>query len=392
MASGGSYDIPGECLESDSTLKSPSSDVQSLHTSSSPPTLQECVDETLMNKEQHNHSLESSDSIETLAFIPDEDSHVEINQQVLEKLSINANPNRTYLEPSCDKQRHRSSHSDTSGDSHEVISESCNVQRPESLSITSSLRKDRSKSDQTSDQSKSEHSKDPKGRASSEADAIPIEEQGAYCIDRLSGSHDSNANISQGLPQGTITRHGDMIQFVAADLTEKIKLSSPKSLAGRYSPLIKISDSDSFDSRRSSLRSIISASSSTSAATSSAQSRSPSRQWQQSPDDIPPIDASAVADLEARALRAADSVDLMMGNIRSNLHKMSAITIGCQEAYKRSVDITCDSVDGSIKAMYALMAKCEELSTSMQPVDQLAGQIKEIKRILELFETQLSDK
>ena len=51
-------------------------------------------------------------------------------------------------------------------------------------------------------------------------------------------------------------------------------------------------------------------------------SQSPSSVCQQSPDDIPPIDASAVIELENHAARVADSLDLMMGNIRNNLHKV----------------------------------------------------------------------
>ena len=31
--------------------------------------------------------------------------------------------------------------------------------------------------------------------------------------------------------------------------------------------------------------------------------------------------------------------------------QMSAITVGCLDAYKKSVDTTCDSVDSSIKVM-----------------------------------------
>jgi len=30
---------------------------------------------------------------------------------------------------------------------------------------------------------------------------------------------------------------------------------------------------------------------------------------------------------------------------------MSAISVGCEEAYKTSVDVTCDSVDSSIKVI-----------------------------------------
>ncbi|RUS86231.1 hypothetical protein EGW08_006026, partial [Elysia chlorotica] len=153
------------------------------------------------------------------------------------------------------------------------------------------------------------------------------------------------SSMSQNLPQGTITRKGNLIEFVASDLQEKIKQSSPLSQP----------DALSSGSRRSSIKSYASASSSTSFATSSGMSQSPSSACQQSPDDIPPIDAAALIELENHAARVADSVDLMMGNIRNNLHKMSAITIGCQEAYKRSVDITCDSVDGGIKVVIIII-------------------------------------
>ena len=33
----------------------------------------------------------------------------------------------------------------------------------------------------------------------------------------------------------------------------------------------------------------------------------------------------------------------------SDFFQMSAISVGCEEAYKTSVDVTCDTVDSSIK-------------------------------------------
>ena len=42
----------------------------------------------------------------------------------------------------------------------------------------------------------------------------------------------------------------------------------------------------------------------------------------QSPEDIPPIDPRVVADLEAHAKRVADSLDVMMNNLKTNLHKV----------------------------------------------------------------------
>lgn len=51
-------------------------------------------------------------------------------------------------------------------------------------------------------------------------------------------------------------------------------------------------------------------------------SQSTSSILQQSPDDIPPIDPQAVIELENHARHVADSLDLMMTNLRSNLHKV----------------------------------------------------------------------
>lgn len=51
-------------------------------------------------------------------------------------------------------------------------------------------------------------------------------------------------------------------------------------------------------------------------------SRSPRSQFPQSPIDIPPIDPMAVMELEMAAKHVADSVDLLMGNLKSNLHKV----------------------------------------------------------------------
>ncbi|CAG5117904.1 unnamed protein product [Candidula unifasciata] len=342
-------------------------------------------------------SLESSDSVEHLK----EDLLTEVDQSFIRKLSLTQTLKKNSTKP-LDKQKSKQNYessSDISGkihadnqteqtssvslaDHHEGIPECNNVSRPESLSLSCSRQDVEQEHASASFKSKkhavSKRHNEPNMRVQSLSEADHLESLQDDDVSHV----ESNICLPKNLPQGTITRKGDMIQFVADDLVEKIKKSSPMSHA----------DTSSNGSRRSSVRSIASASSSTSFATSSGVSRSPSSLCQQSPDDIPPIDALAVIDLENHARRVADSLDLMMGNIRNSLHKMSAITIGCQDAYKRSVDITCDSVDASIKSMYALMAKCEELNSSMKPVDHLTVQIKEIKRILDLFEAQMTDK
>ena len=82
----------------------------------------------------------------------------------------------------------------------------------------------------------------------------------------------------------------------------------------------------SVSSRRSSLISISSNGSSTMATSvTSGMSRSPSSAYPQSPDLIPPIDPIAIVEIENQARLVADSLDLMMGNLRGNLHNVSLI-------------------------------------------------------------------
>ena len=56
------------------------------------------------------------------------------------------------------------------------------------------------------------------------------------------------------------------------------------------------------------------------------------------------------------------------------------------DTYKEGVVKTCDQVDGNIKAMYQLMAKVEEVNKRMQPAYKLGEQLKDIKRLLEMYE------
>ncbi|XP_074644744.1 uncharacterized protein LOC141901424 [Tubulanus polymorphus] len=178
--------------------------------------------------------------------------------------------------------------------------------------------------------------------------------------------------------QGVLLKDGKMMSFVAEDLNEMIRMSSPLSRSSRTNSIRSISSVNSISSSSYCSTSV------------SGMSRSSSLPLHPSPDEIPPIDPHALKDIETHAKRVADNLDLMMGNLKATLHKMSAITISCGDAYSNGVDNTCESVDTCIKSMYALMAKCEEMSKVMQPVYKVAEQIKEIKRLLDLFESQMA--
>lgn len=178
-----------------------------------------------------------------------------------------------------------------------------------------------------------------------------------------SSGHRRTGSDTSGLSelQGTLTVDGDMVTFVADDLQEKIKMSSPVS---RWADC-------SFPGSRSS---------------------TPSLYRQALQPHIPLVDAGAVADLEVHAKKVATCVDTMLENLSGTLQSISSLTVDYMETYESSVCKTCDAVDQNIKAMYQLMAKCEELSNSMRPLYRIAEDIKEIKKFLAHLENALEHK
>lgn len=188
-----------------------------------------------------------------------------------------------------------------------------------------------------------------------------------------SGSMDALIEAATSTPlhaQGTVSVEGDMLTFVAHDINELIKKSRARSQSSS---------------------SVSSTTSGWSTSVPSHAPRSPSSVYTQSPDDVPPIDPKALLDVELHARKAAETLDVLMQTLVARLHLMSLSVHNCLDVYKEAVDKTCDAVDANIKSMYALMAKCEELGSAVRPVYQIQDQIKEIKRLLDLFESQLSE-
>ncbi|XP_065829398.1 BLOC-1-related complex subunit 6-like [Oscarella lobularis] len=101
---------------------------------------------------------------------------------------------------------------------------------------------------------------------------------------------------------------------------------------------------------------------------------------------IPLLDRNALSDLEQQAKRVADGLDLMLGNLTNSLHYMSAVAVQCIDAYQQSVNEVGQAVDHGMKAMYALIAKCEGIASKMEPIEKLAQQIQDIKQTLDVLE------
>lgn len=140
--------------------------------------------------------------------------------------------------------------------------------------------------------------------------------------------------------EGIVTKNGDMVTFVAEDLENKLKQTSPTMPVRPLGRFV--------------------------------------------------LGANLLNDLEFEARNIAASVDSLTETLSGVLHSMSALTVECLEIYRDVVCKTCDSIDANIKSMYQLMAKCEELSKEMEPIYKLAQQVKDIKHILDLFENAVN--
>lgn len=140
--------------------------------------------------------------------------------------------------------------------------------------------------------------------------------------------------------EGTVTKNGDMVTFVAEDLENKLKQTSPSMPVRPLGRFV--------------------------------------------------LDVNLLNDLEFEARNIAASVDTLTETLSGVLHNMSALTVECLEIYRDVVCKTCDSIDANIKSMYQLMAKCEELSKEMEPIYKLVQQVKDIKHILDLFENAVN--
>lgn len=157
------------------------------------------------------------------------------------------------------------------------------------------------------------------------------------------------ATISSPLElEGTVSRHGDLTHFVANNLQLKIRLS------GTSQPPLPAP-----------------------ARPCSAPALAPA---------IPPIDPDVLRDLERLSRELGGRVDRLLRGLGGAVQELTALSVGCIQTYRDAVDSLGEAVDMSIKGMYTLLARCEELERALQPVQGLARQIRDIRRTLEVLE------
>ena len=101
------------------------------------------------------------------------------------------------------------------------------------------------------------------------------------------------------------------------------------------------------------------------------------------------LDPTAIDDIEKHARYLAACVDSMVENLSSVLQSASALTVETLETHRDGASKTCDEADNNIKSMYQLMAKVEELNKSMGIAYKIGDEVKEIRRLVEVYETLL---
>ncbi|NXX78359.1 BORC6 protein, partial [Urocolius indicus] len=153
--------------------------------------------------------------------------------------------------------------------------------------------------------------------------------------------------------EGTVLREGRLTQFVANNLERRIRLSgAPR---GETAP-------------------------------APTPTPTPAAAAGSGGGSIPAIDPGALQDVVALAGQVAAQVDELLRNVHCGLQALTALSVGCIQTYRDGVESLGEAADLSIRAMYALVARCEELDRAMQPVPALAKRIRDMKGTLERLE------
>jgi hypothetical protein len=183
--------------------------------------------------------------------------------------------------------------------------------------------------------------------------------------------------------EGVVSHEGQQVTYVAEDLTKKIKVSKQNTTTSdRRSQQSSSSDAPEFtdDHFGPSSHHHPHLYQSSRGAQSSSYSAS---------DTICDLNIT-VNDIEVEAKKLASCVDTLTENLTGILHSLSSMTMDCVFTASDGVTQLCDTADASIKLMYQVMAKCEELNKSVVPLHEVHKQIQDTKKLLDRVEAEIN--
>lgn len=102
--------------------------------------------------------------------------------------------------------------------------------------------------------------------------------------------------------------------------------------------------------------------------------------------DVPFVDIEALTVLESKAVEVDRNLHRMMDNITRNLNGISTSSVQYAECYRDCVKNVGNASDTATKAMAKLIGKCEEMNKNMEPLYNMAEQVKMINALLDQFE------
>ncbi|KAM3718062.1 BLOC-1-related complex subunit [Dirofilaria immitis] len=100
-------------------------------------------------------------------------------------------------------------------------------------------------------------------------------------------------------------------------------------------------------------------------------------------------DPDILISLENYAKTISTNIDVLLHDLRNSLKGINNLTVQATECFTDAISAACNSVDATIKNTYALLAKVEEVNEAMTGIRNLSQQVKDIKRVVDLFEMQL---
>ena len=102
--------------------------------------------------------------------------------------------------------------------------------------------------------------------------------------------------------------------------------------------------------------------------------------------DVPFVDIEALKVLQNKATEVDRNLHRMMDNITRNLNGISTTSVQYAECYRDCVKNVGNASDNATKAMGKLIGKCEEMNKNMEPLYNMAEQVKMINVLLDQFE------